>query len=633
VRFDCGVDDDGSSMFRFHHPHRHTRMWGGPSLLLLGLLFRLGCGARVARAQQDLPDGALLHEDGVLLGGPHTWWAEGRDLPRKIPLPAVADARMLSEVGRHGEDSGPGDLTHGAYAHEEDRVSEFTGRRAVRALADEGDTGGRGGGEGNETMEDPSNNESSIDARGNSTNNNDSVTSDGIDCTFREALPLKHGFYSLKHVVNPMDGTIAVEFTFNEEGWVAFGTSPTGKMIGGEVVIAKPSEPVSSTNPGKYAMSGKRLDAVTLMDAQTLTNASWTQANGQTILRYTKRLKEEGELEIFPDGSNTFIFAAGVSNDFADHGLRFGKVTLSSLEKCIVPGHNVSSTQGSNAAGSDTVDSSSAANLWALHGILMGVAWAVLVPIGVGCSLVRSILPVRLVWFQLHKIANVAAFLLQTAAFGMAVYMTSQDNDGHFQGTHKSVGLAVYLVSFVQVLSGFFRPQLRSRPGPPVKFCEVSDDEVDDNYADRGDHLATDEGPPNSSATRREEVQVGQRVAGPEGRGSDECYAGVGVEDDDLQELPGPREISEKSVSRLAFEFGHRFGGFALVGLAWYNCSTGIDEMVAHYGPSYDMLFVLWGVVWSLCGLIVLLYVYQRCCWKGASRPTTGLLKRGGDMS
>lgn len=607
-------------------------MWGGPSLLLLGLLFRLGCGARVARAQQDLPDGALLHEDGVLVGGPqHTWWA---DLPRKIPLPAVADARMLSEVGRHGEDGGPADLTHGAYAHEEDRVSEFTGRRAVRALANEGTAGGGGGGEGNETIQDPSNSESSIDDRGNSTNdNNDTVTRDGIDCTFQVELPLKHGFYSLKHMVNPMAGTITVEFTFKEEGWVAFGTSPTGKMIGGEVVVAKPSEPVSSTNPGKYAMSGKRLDAVTLMDAQTLTNASWTQANGQTILRYTKLLKEEGELEIFPDGSNTFIFAAGVSNDFADHGLRFGKVTLTSLEKCVVPGHSGDVSQGSNAVGSDSVDSPLAANLWALHGILMGVAWAVLMPIGVGCSLLRSLLPVRLVWFQLHRIANTAAFLLQTAAFGVAVYMTSQDNDGHFQGTHKIVGLAVYLASFAQVLSGFLRPQLRSGQGPRVKLCEVSDDEVDDNDADRGDQLATQEGTLNNSAARLKKVEFGHRAARPEGRGCNECYAGVGVEDDDLQELPAPREIPEKSVSRLAFEFGHRFGGFAIVGLAWYNCSTGIDEMVAHYGPSYDMLSVLWGVVGSLCGLIVLLYVYQRCCWNGASRQTNAMVWLGGDIS
>jgi Eukaryotic cytochrome b561 len=377
------------------------------------------------------------------------------------------------------------------------------------------------------------------------------------------------------------------------------------------VVIAKPNEPASSTNPGKYSMSGQRADAVTLMGAQTLINASWTQGNGTTVLRYTKLLKEAGEIEIFPDGSNTFIFAAGMSNDFADHGLRFGKVTLSSLAQCAVPGQSAgdnANPTSSNAA-SDASDSATA-NLWALHGFLMGAAWAILVPIAVGCSLVRSILPARPGWFQLHMVANTAAFLLQTAAFGVAVYMTSQDNEGHFQGTHKSVGLTVYLASFVQVLSGFFRPPL-SRPGPPVKLDGASDDDDNDNHY--GDQSVSQEGPLSNSA-------VAHRGVGSESLGSDKCYAGVGVDDDDLQELPAPRERPKKSVSRLAFEVGHRVVGLALVGLAWYNCSTGIDAMVAHYGEFYDNTTVLWGVVGALSGLIALLYAYQMFCWKGSSR-------------
>lgn len=598
----------------------------GPSLQLLGLLFHLGGEARVAWAQQqEPPDGAFFHVDNEPVveavvraldrnesppmvndrhesfrradGVPHAW-TEHRDsrIVNQDEDGRVTVPTKEADVGAHGMDHRMARSTGGGQ-----------GSGQARALKDEATSDG-GGNEGNETMQDISNSEVG--------DNNDTATSDAINCTFGEELPLKHGFYALKHIVNPVEETITVEFTFNEEGWVSFGTNPNGKMVGGEVVIAKPNEPPSSTNPGKYSMSGQRADAVTLMKAQTLMNASWSQANGQTILRYTKLLREEGELEIIPDGSNTFIFAAGMSNDFADHGLRFGKVTLSSLDKCVVPGQagddtSANPTQGNHEA-SDSADSA----LWSLHGILMGTSWAILVPIGVGCSLVRSILPVRLVWFQLHMVANSAAFLLQTAAFGVALYMTSQDDEGHFQGMHKSVGLAVYVVSFVQVLSGFFRPQLLPSPVPPVTCPEVSDD--DDN--DHENESVPQVGPSKSSA--QIEVEGGRRVARSEAIDSNDGYAGVGVDDDDVQDLKAPREIPRKSASRLAFEVGHRVAGFALIGLAWYNCSTGIDEMVAHYREFYDKSSVLWGVVGSLSGLIALLYAYQRFCWKGASRKS-----------
>jgi Eukaryotic cytochrome b561 len=599
----------------------------GPSLRLLGLVFHTRCCETrfLARAQQERQDGALFHEDNeperngvpplgsAAAAQPHARRTNRHQGPQIAgPLLPAAAIGILSEVEKQGEDAGVSDVSEDANARGEGRVAESNhggqvSRLTRRSLSDSAASGGSGG-EGNGTTQNPSNSEIS--------DKNETASGDAINCTLGEELPLKHGFYSLKHMVNPLEGTITVEFTFHEVGWVSFGTNPNGKMIGGEVVIAKPNEPASSTNPGKYSMSGQSADAVTLMDAQTLLNASWTQGNGTTVLRYTKLLKEEGEIEIFPDGSNTFIFAAGMSNDFADHGLRFGKVTLSSLAKCAMPGQsagdNADPTQGSNAA-SDASDSATA-NLWALHGILMGAAWAVLVPIAVGCSLVRSILPARPGWFQLHMGANTAAFLLQTAAFGVAVYMTSQDNEGHFQGTHKSVGLAVYLASFVQVLSGFFRPPL-SRPGPPVKFREASDEDNNDH----GEQSFPQEGPSNNSA-QLAVGEGGRRGAEPESVDSSKGYAGVGADDDDLQELPAPRESPKKSVSRLAFEVGHRVVGFGLVGLAWYNCSTGIDAMVAHYGEFYDNTTVLWGVVGALSGLIALLYAYQMFCWKGSSR-------------
>lgn len=156
-----------------------------------------------------------------------------------------------------------------------------------------------------------------------------------LDCTFRTDHTLLDGLLTLKHIVNPVEGTMVVELIYEDEGWVGFGLSPQGKMAGAEVVVAKPAGPVNGSNPGKYRIASKTVAGIQLLDAQTLLNATYEQANGQTIVRYSKRLAEDGEMEIFADGENTFIFAAGSDNDFQFHGQQHGSITLPRLTKCL----------------------------------------------------------------------------------------------------------------------------------------------------------------------------------------------------------------------------------------------------------------------------------------------------------
>ena len=155
---------------------------------------------------------------------------------------------------------------------------------------------------------------------------------------------------SVHHIVNENAGTITFEITYDDEGWVGFGVQPNGKMIGGEAIIVKPNLALSSTNPGKYIMSSEEESGVVLMSAQTLSDASFEQVNGQTILRYTKLLSESNEIAIDPDNSNTFIFAAGGSNTFEDHGNLYGRTTLDSLNKCRVVESSVTTTPAPVAA-------------------------------------------------------------------------------------------------------------------------------------------------------------------------------------------------------------------------------------------------------------------------------------------
>jgi hypothetical protein len=152
--------------------------------------------------------------------------------------------------------------------------------------------------------------------------------------------------------------------------------------------------------------------------------------------------------------------------------------------------------------------------------------------------------------------SNGTAFLLMTAAFGVAVYNTNQAQDEHFKGLHRAMGLAIYLVCFFQLIAGMLRPQLPKQAGSPEK-AESTDEE-----------------------------------------------------DPQENKVSAPR-LPQKSLPRKIFEVGHRIVGLTVLGLAWYNCYTGIEEMVEYYGESYDKSAVLWGVVGGISGAIMLLYVYK----------------------
>jgi len=340
-------------------------------------------------------------------------------------------------------------------------------------------------------------------------------------------------------------------------------------MEGGEVVIAKTDEPVSDTNPGKYEFTS---EGFALMPQQTLTNASFEQTTeGTTILRYTKLLAESGENEIFVYAPNRFIWAVGESNTYGYHKAR-GNPTLSQLALCRDAGNN------SNATSSAEVDCTVAATaeqsgdyqkLWAAHGWLMAISWAILIPIGIGASLLRKLIPGNNgTWFLFHKGFMGFAFLTMTAGFGIAVYTIEKSTgSAHFsRGKHGTIGLVVYLFVFIQVLMGILRPSL-----------------------------------PRSSTTKS--LDVTQRDEDVEA--SDPSM----TDSEETAEMKPP-----KSIARRSFEVGHRVLGLGLLGLAWYNCHTGIQILTYYFGEGYDATNAFWGSIGGLCGVILVMYVTQYIC-------------------
>ena len=174
--------------------------------------------------------------------------------------------------------------------------------------------------------------------------------------------------------------------------------------------------------------------------AQTLTDASVEVVDGQTIMKFTKIMKETNEIEIKPD-ANTFLWAYGSSNTLGYHSARSPfDLNLSSglATEVVVPNYSA----------------------WLAHGIMAFLAWGVLVPFAVNSSLFRGLLPNGPLWFNLHRAFNTTAFALFVVIFSIAVSYTTKEGAVHFDNSHQRMGLAMFILTILQVLGGFFQPHL-----------------------------------------------------------------------------------------------------------------------------------------------------------------------------
>ncbi|KAL3817090.1 hypothetical protein ACHAXA_009921 [Cyclostephanos tholiformis] len=256
---------------------------------------------------------------------------------------------------------------------------------------------------------------------------------------------ISHGIL-LKYQVNVPRGTtleicdyctISMEVVYQGEAWVGVAFSIDGKMSGSEAVIGIPGSGV----PKKYHMHDYNGVVPMQESNQTLTNASVEYIDGQTIMKFTKIMKETGEIEI-TTGENKFLWAHGSSNELGKHASQSVFVlNLSSGSKEEVMAPNL--------------------KIWLAHGIMAFLAWAVFVPISVSAALFRDRFPKGPLWFNLHRNFNTASFSLLVVTFAIAVaYTTKEGFSSHFTNKHGVIGLIMLILTTVQMSFGLFRPSL-----------------------------------------------------------------------------------------------------------------------------------------------------------------------------
>lgn len=152
-------------------------------------------------------------------------------------------------------------------------------------------------------------------------------------------------------------------------------------------------------NPGKFRLGGYGLSTIKALppSRQTLISPSIDYNGTHTILSFTKRLEEDDETSISPTEENIAIYGIGRTIELLgihDYNGAF-PITLSACSDLA----NVDRAKLFN-------DGSTKRDLWKLHGYMMAAAWGIMVPLGVGSSLLRSIIPGEHTWFAFHILFN-----------------------------------------------------------------------------------------------------------------------------------------------------------------------------------------------------------------------------------
>lgn len=360
---------------------------------------------------------------------------------------------------------------------------------------------------------------------------------------------------TLNAVIDPFGATMTIELIYDGVGWLAMGfTNGQALMPGSEAVIGLPG----TGNVEKYNLNARDISGVVPMDSvkQTLINATIVQEDGQTILSFTKLLREEGEHSITTEGANTFLYAFGFDNNLGVHEGRGGFMLEPFQCVQILDGKNITPSATSPVI---SVESSSLnRGLWVAHGVCASVAWVILIPLAIGSSVIRKLLesmglPLG-AWYQIHRGLNGLAIVLTIIAFALAVHALNESGvEDHFSLlTHHTIGLVIFVASVVQGLNGMLRPHLPSSPADSDK-----EDDAENGMANK------------------------------------------------------TKNALMKSVARVAWECGHRFIGVGLLACAWWQVQSGLELFALRFNEE-DLRAVFWGVALGITGLIFLLYGYQR---------------------
>ena len=246
--------------------------------------------------------------------------------------------------------------------------------------------------------------------------------------------------------------------------WLAMGFNDAFAMAGTDAILGLPaSSEVRDTH-----LTGRGASAVVTDASNDLSNVGITSSGDSTIMTFTRPLdtgdSDDMDISSAVQGGESVrvIWAHGAagSGGLTNHGSRRGDIL-------------VNFATGETAAAAPD-------GMRLAHGIMMTIAWAVMVPLGVlsavwvkpgteprCCGLLRPAVAadasVPQTWYVLHWRLQMGAALLSTIAFILALVFTG----GAPPATpHAVLGIVVYVLMAVHVIGGLMRPGKPKAPAP-----------------------------------------------------------------------------------------------------------------------------------------------------------------------
>ena len=407
------------------------------------------------------------------------------------------------------------------------------------------------------------------------------------------------GLVSLQQSKNTADGTFTMRLTYGgPPSWIGVGVNLDGraKMTPTQSVIGRVDEnDATATSVLKYRLASDDEDAsgVLLLPDELqadLMATSFTQDFDaqETVLEFTHPLADVAGDMVVTDES-FWVFAVGnPDNMWTGRHVIHGGFQLPLTDSC-VPEEEVDDNNDETASSPNGISligtEKEGESLYLAHGICMAVAWGIFAPLAIGVSFARNtgFLQQNANWLKMHFFVNIAVVLITTVGFALAVAATGQNSTEHFKdNAHTKAGLAIFLLVFVQALTGYFRPAAGAKP----KTLENDDDDKDIRPTVHGSS-ALASSPLDNSAVLREEHPLEQ-----------------------------PTQSPAKTTLRRSWEIGHRVLALVLIALAWYNCTSGIQLQVALFAEDASSetvwMSVFWAVTACISAVFLVMGVWQR---------------------
>jgi hypothetical protein len=290
------------------------------------------------------------------------------------------------------------------------------------------------------------------------------------------------------HNYNYDDSFLKVKMVYPGKTWLSLGIAENeqGKMSHSDCVIASSSSTATliAKNKGyniddgerstvgvplKYHIVGYDFSNIHLMNSsqQTLINATFTQTNDntnndETVLEFTKRIAEINAIHV--TNTTTFIYAVGYDG-IEDISTMHQYANSFHMEKFNNCPSQIQYHFEKKQMWQKTIF------LWWIHGICGALAFTLCFPIAIITAIFREHLfpvpasstPSSSSWIIWHTTSIWIGFGLTVITFTIAVITRFVMKASHFKTTHHKVGLALLLLSSIQVWTGYNRPPKEKR--------------------------------------------------------------------------------------------------------------------------------------------------------------------------